>query len=143
VNGDSKPSAEVKAAYVKSRRHDPFQLKAYQGDDEKVIAGFMALAKHGMPVWKKIAKDPSTQVDDKELEQLAGACQDAQNHELALTARQVVIARRKGYAPADHPFITASLTSLAPGKPTEQLLKKLAEGELAVRQIIAPENEKR
>lgn len=143
VNGDAKLSAAVKAAYAESRRHDAFQLNAYQGDDKEVIAGLMTLVERGIPVWEKIAKNPGEAVEDKELEALAGACQDAQNHELGLTARQVVIARRKGYAPVDHPFLTTSLTRLAPGKPADQLLKRLAGGELVLRQLIATEGGKR
>lgn len=139
VNDDSKMPAEVKAAYSRARRHDPFQFKAYQGDEKEVIVGLFALIERGLPVWKKIANDPDNRVEDKDLEQLAKALQQAQNHELALAARQIVVARRKRYAPSDHPFLTTSLTTLAPGKATEELLKKLPDGELVLRRLIAPE----
>jgi hypothetical protein len=49
------------------------------------------------------------------------------------------VARRGRYAPADHPFIAACLRTLAPGEPTEAVLKQLAGGTLKVRQLVAPE----
>jgi hypothetical protein len=142
VNKGPKPSAAVKEAYAKARRHDPFQLKAYQGDDQEVIRGFLALAKQGLPAWQKVVRKGGGPVDNDVLEQLAAACQEAGNHELALVTRQVMVARRKRYAPADHPFITASLRKLVPGKQTEKVLQRLAAGRLELRQLVTPEDPK-
>jgi uncharacterized protein (TIGR03067 family) len=140
VNKGMKHSPAVRDAYAKARRHDPFQVKAYQGEDREVIRGFLALARKGLPAWQKLVKKADGQVEDEVLEQLAGACQEARNHELALLTRQILVARRGGYAPADHPFISTSLRELAPGKQTEEVLKRLAGGPLRLRQLVVPEN---
>jgi len=80
-----------------------------------------------------------SQVADDVLEKLADSLQNANQHELALATRQILVSRRSSYAPADHPFITKSLQKLAPGKPTDETLERLAGGKLAFRQLIAPE----
>ncbi len=139
VNGARKLSKEVAAAYARARRHDPFQVNAYQGDDPQVIRGLLALVKKGLPAWEKLVKARGERVPDAVLQDLAAACQEADIHELALAVRQVLAARRGRYAPADHPFIAASLRKLAPGPQTEEVLKQLAGGTLRVRQLIAPE----
>jgi tetratricopeptide (TPR) repeat protein len=140
VNTGRSPSPAVAAAYAESRKHDPFQLKAYQGADPVAIRGFLALAEKGMPAWQQIARQVDRPAKDAVLEQLAAACQEANNDELALTIRQVLVARRKDFAPVDHPFISTSLRKLAPGKQTEQTLKRLGgSGKLELRQLVAPE----
>lgn len=141
VNAGRKNSPEVDAAFAKARKHDPFQLKAWQGDDKAVIRGFLALAKKGMPAWQQIVKDREKQVEDKVLEQVAVALQEAGVHELALAARQLQVARRGCFTPGDHPFIATGLRALVPGEPTEDLLKQLAGGKLRLRQLVAPERE--
>lgn len=139
INEGRKQSPEVLAAYAKARRHDPFQFKAYQGSDQEVIRGLRALAKDGLPAWQKLAENPKKQVADEVLRQLGAACQEANIHELALAVRQVIVARRGRYDPADHPFITTSLRKLAPSPQTEEVLKLLASGKLEVKQLVAPE----
>jgi hypothetical protein len=131
----------VKAAYAKARKHDPFQLNAYQGDDQEVIRGFIAMAKKGLPAAKKLADGPAKGSITELLEQLCDACQEAGDHELALAARQILIARRGRYAPDDHPFFSKSLRKLAPGKQTEELLKRLAGSRIVARQLSAEEPE--
>jgi tetratricopeptide (TPR) repeat protein len=140
VNSGPKNSPEVAAAFAKARHHDPFQFKAYQGDDQEVIAGLTALVKKALPAWQQLNKQPQRQVEDKVLEQLAEGLQEADQHELALAARQIVVARRGRFLPEDHPFITKSLQKLAPGKTTDATLQRLAGGKLAFRQLMAPEN---
>lgn len=135
VNNGKKNPPEVDSAFAKAPRHDPFQMMAYQGDNKEVIQGFLVLTKRGKP----LVKDWKTQVNDEVIEQLASACQEAGIHELALLTRQVLVARRVNYAPADHPFITRSLTKLAPGETTEGVLKRLAKGTLKLRQLVEPE----
>jgi tetratricopeptide (TPR) repeat protein len=141
VNGSMKLAPEVKAAYDKARKHDPFQLNAYQGDDQEVIGGFLAMGKKGLPAVKKLSEDPADKAVAEVLEQLADASQKAGQHELALSARQMFVARRGRYAPADHPFFTVSLRKLAPGKQTEELLKRLSGGRIVARQLTTPEPE--
>jgi tetratricopeptide (TPR) repeat protein len=139
VNAKRSPPAKVLAAYAKARHHDPLLFNAYQGDDKAVVEGLQVLVKKGLPVWRKLSKEPETKADDKDLHDFAEACQEAGIHELGLAARQVLVARRGRYAPADHPYFTTSLQKLAPGEQTEALLKRLATGTLKVRQLIAPE----
>jgi hypothetical protein len=57
-----------------------------------------------------------------------------------LVTRQILVARRKSYAPADHPFISTSLRKLVPGKQTEEVLQRLSTGKLSVRQLVVPED---
>jgi tetratricopeptide (TPR) repeat protein len=143
VNSDRKNSPEVEAAFAKARKYDPFQWKAYQGSDQDAIRGLMALTKKGMPAWQKLGQDPMKKADDQVLEDLANACQEANIHDLALVTRQILVARRKGYDPADHPFISKSLRKLAPGKQTEEILTRLvANKKLSLRQLVVPEPEK-
>jgi tetratricopeptide (TPR) repeat protein len=137
-----KSSPKVEAAFAKARRHDPFRFRAYQGTDKDVLRGFVSLLKKGLPIWNKLLKNRKQQLDDDALIQLASACQDAGNHELALSIRQIIVARRKGFDPEDHPFISKSLRELAPGKKTEKVLVRLAGDEkLRLRQLIIPEND--
>jgi luciferase family oxidoreductase group 1 len=57
-----------------------------------------------MPAWQKLIAGRQKQVDETILEDLGVSCQEAGNHELALTIRQMQVARRGRYLPADHPF---------------------------------------
>jgi hypothetical protein len=141
INKGTPFSEPVKAAYARARLHDPFQIHAYQGGDKEVIQGLMALVKDGMPAWEKLLKAGQGKVDDEVIATLGAVCQQAGSHELALAARSVLVARRGGFAPADHPFITTSLNKLVPGKQTEAVLKRLAGGELQLRQLIAPDKD--
>jgi tetratricopeptide (TPR) repeat protein len=64
VNGGPKQSAAVSAVFAKARRHDPFQIHAYQGDDPEILKGLLALAKTGVPAWEKLVKNQEKQADD-------------------------------------------------------------------------------
>jgi tetratricopeptide (TPR) repeat protein len=141
VNRGTKPALAVAAAFTKARRHDPFQLHAYQGADKEVLRALQVLLKKAMPAWQKLLKArDKQQVEDEVLQQFAAGCQEGGVHELALVARQVLVARRgSGYAPADHPFITTSLRKLAPGPKIEAVLERLAGGKLTLRQLVVPE----
>jgi hypothetical protein len=143
--GDHRP-AEVKAAYARSRQHDSFQWRAYQGY-EGHQAQLRAMVNKTMPNWEKVVKNyvqgvkqkvPQL-IDDEVLTQLAEGCQGAGIDDLAITARQVLAARRGRYDPADHPFLSASLRKLAPSKVIDATLQKLAGENMTVRQLIAPE----
>lgn len=134
-------SPEVETAFAKSRHHTPFQYMAYQGHDQEVIQGFLALGKKVVPAMKTLRRDGNAAEKDRALEQLAEGCQEAGAHELALVARQILVARRGRYDPADHPFIANSLRKLASGAQTEAVLKRLAGGRIAFRQLVATEPE--
>ena len=140
VENGPQNAPEVEAAFARSRKYDPLQWKAYQGSDPEALKALFPLAKKGMPAWQKLIKNVKQKQKDEVLEDLAAALQEAGIHDLALATRQILVARRKTYAPADHPFITTSLRKLAPGKQTEQILKRLATGVLELRQIIPPES---
>jgi tetratricopeptide (TPR) repeat protein len=141
VNKGKKLSAAVQAAFAKTRQHAPFEYRAYQGDDQELLKGLTALVQKGVPAWQAIAQNRPKQADSKHLKDLALACQEAGYHELALTAGQMLAARRGRYAPEDHPFIAKSLRKLAPGDDTEAVLKRLAGEAMTVRQLFRPEPE--
>jgi tetratricopeptide (TPR) repeat protein len=137
IGGEPQPP-EVLAAYEKSRRHDPFQIKAYQGVDKEAIAALKPLLTKAMPAWQKVS-NLRKEADDESLKALGEACQEAGIHELALAIRGVVVARRGDYAKEDHLFIATSLRKLAPGEPSEAALKKLAGARLKLQQLVKPE----
>ena len=77
---------------------------------------------------------------DAQVTYLDGSRAPEQHEYLALATRQVLVARRGKYAPADHPFMVMSLQMLAPGKQTDSVLERLGgNGEMELRQLIAPE----
>lgn len=135
INSDPIKSAEVQASFANSRRHDPLQLMAYQGSDQEVLRGCLALRKKAVPAIKKLNNATERPVIDEALQQVAEGLHEANSHELALAVRQVMAARRTRYDPTDHPFISASLRKLAPGPVTEEILKRLLGGPLALRQL--------
>ncbi len=140
INPVEENSKDVDAAFAKSRLHDPFQIRAYQGKDKDVINGFLALSKKGLPAWQKLVKNRKAAMDDEVLREFASACQDAGIHELALSIRQVLVAHRRGrYASEDHPFIMRSLKQLAPGKATEATLERLKSDKLELQQLVSPQ----
>jgi tetratricopeptide (TPR) repeat protein len=131
-------AAEVLEHWMGSRRHDPLRWEAYQGSDPESSAVLGALKRRVLPAWDKIKA--GSRVEDDVLLQFADGCQQAGIHDLALVARQIVIARRGRYAPADHPFISTSLRKLAPGEKAEIVLKRLAGEKLQLRQLVKPES---
>ena len=139
VNEGLPSSKDVAAAFARARKHDPFQWKAYQGNDKETIASLMVLLKKGMPNWEKLIKTQPQLVKDQVVLELAEGLQGARQDELALVARQIVVARRGRFAPEDHPFIALSLRRMAPGEAVELALERLAGDKIAFRQIIAPE----
>ena len=62
---------EVVAAFSKARQHDPLQYMAYQGADQEVIQGFMAMQKKVLPAIKELEAKPELAVAYKNL---ATAC---------------------------------------------------------------------
>jgi len=132
-------SPAVAAAFGRARQHDPFQWKAYQGEDPVVIESLQAMVRQGMPNWEKLTKARPNRLEDEPLLQLGEGCQGSRNDELALVLRSVSIARRGRYAPEDHPFMAKSLRRLAPGKISEGIIDKLGGPAFAARQIITVE----
>lgn len=137
----AKFSSEVKAAFADSRRYTPFQFMAYQGDDQAVIQGFLALVKKVQPAMKTLAEAGDPASVDQALQRVSEGCQEASVHEMALVSRQILVTRRGRYDPSDHPFIATSLRKLAPGPETEAVLKRLAGEKIAFRQLIATEDQ--
>jgi tetratricopeptide (TPR) repeat protein len=137
----AKFSPEVAAAFADSRRHTPFQFMAYQGGDQAVIQGFMALVQKVQPAMKTLGEANDQATVDQALQQLAEGCQEAGIHEMALVCRQILVARRGRYDRSDHPFIAASLRKLVPGPETEAVLKRLSGAHAAFRQLIATEDQ--
>jgi tetratricopeptide (TPR) repeat protein len=134
-------SPEADKALSKARQHDPLQIMSYQGADQKVIQGFLTLAKTIKPGMEKLHAEQDPAKIDEILVQLADGFQEANIHELALVARQMVVTRRRHYDPSDHPFITKSLRTLAPGPATEETLKHLMSGQIKLRQLIPPKDQ--
>ena len=139
VNQGSPHSPEVAALYAQAREHDPFQFNAYQGSDPETVRTAMAMFKECRPEWEKLANTDEL-FDRQVIERFSKSCQEADVDELALVARQVVVARRGRYSPTDHPFISASLRRLAPGPQVEAIIRRLAQpGLLEFKQLVAPE----
>lgn len=130
--------ADIAAAYATSRQHDPLQMTAYQGGGE-MKEPLLALLQKVLPVWEKIRADVTKPLDEKHFAQLAGGLQEAGAHESALAARQVLIARRRKFAPADHPLLAKELRALAPSAAIERTLSLLAARTMPARVFVPPE----
>lgn len=135
MNEGKKLSPRVAASFARARRHDPWQLAAYQGDDRAVVQGLVALAQKGSPAWKEVAQLPTRIVDDAVLTDLAAALQEAGVDDLALATKQVLAARRGKYDASDLDFIAASLNRLAPGKHVETIVGRLNNGQQPLRKL--------
>ncbi len=127
--------------FALARRHDPFQLNAYQGrfkgDQMKQM---IALRRDAHPAWLKMNQTKLADPLPRDLpEQLAKGLLAAGLDEYALLARQLVVARRGRFDPVDHPEITKSLNRLAPGEVTDRTLKRLAGPTLDLLQLTRPE----
>jgi tetratricopeptide (TPR) repeat protein len=133
-------SPEVKAVYAQCRRYSPFMDTAYQGDDQDVIQGLLAVTGKIVPAMKSIGQGRDRATVDRAFQQLAEGCQEANVHDLALVARQILVARRGQYDRSDHPFITTSLRKLVPGPETEAILERLAGGATVFHRLIATED---
>ncbi|MBN1908830.1 MAG: tetratricopeptide repeat protein [Pirellulales bacterium] len=141
TNGPLNDPPEVTAAFADARLHDPLQFMAYQGTDQEVIKGFVALVKKVKPAWDILRKPGATkQAEYYALKDLSEGFQEAGVHDLAILARQLMAARRNSYAPEDYPIFVTSLRKLAPGKDTERLLSRLGGAEtIAFRTLIPQE----
>ncbi|HEX8296490.1 MAG TPA: hypothetical protein VF593_09335 [Chthoniobacteraceae bacterium] len=130
---------QTRDAFSAARRHDPFQIMAYQGDEPEMLAGLMALVRTGLPAWEAIRRHPDTPVSREQLRDLAEACRTAGIDEYALALRQLLVARAKRYQSADEEFLSACLQRLAPGVSIQRTLLRLSSDPLNLaRQIVAP-----
>ena len=109
---------------------------AYQGADPDVIKGALALAKQVMPAWKALHQEKITKDDEyRAFNDLSEGLSEAGVHDLAILARQLMVAHRNSYDPADFPIFAAGLRKLAPGKTTEETLARLAGKSLKLRSL--------
>lgn len=139
---DEEPVSDPPATYesfARARRHDPFCVMAYQGNDPAARAGLMALVRTALPVWETIRKRPEAPATREELRDLAEACRDAGIAEYALVARQLLVARTRHYQGDDLEFITACVRQLAPDADVPATLARFGGDTRLTRQIAAPE----
>lgn len=132
---------EIAAAFKLARQHDPFQVNAYQGKDKKVIDAILPVREKLVPAWQLITSDLSKLQGDDTILQLAEGCDKAGIPDYALVARQIVIARRKRYAPEDHPILSANLRELAPGPAIERTIKQLAGEFMKGMMLVEPDGD--
>jgi tetratricopeptide (TPR) repeat protein len=137
-NDDLPEKPEIAAAYAASRQHDPLQMTAYQGGAE-MKKPLLAMLQQVLPAWEKIRADVSKPLDEKTFAQLASGLQETGAHEYALAARQVIIARRRKFAPVDHPILSQELRALAPSAAIERTLSLLAGRTMPARVFVPPE----
>jgi len=130
--------AAIEACYAQARQHDPLQMMAYQGGNQN-WKPLQALIGKVMPVWERLRANVSKSLDDKELAQLADGFHEAGLHEYALATREMMIARRKKFAPEDHPILSEHLRALAPTAAVEHTIAELAGESMAAGVLVAPE----
>jgi hypothetical protein len=127
VNVEPKNPPGVVEAFTEARRHDPLQYMAYQGSDPEVIKGMEALVKKAMPAWQSLRQPRiSKAAEYHALQDVSEGFLDAGIYDLAIFARQLMVARRNSYDPSDFPILAASLRKLAPGPAIEEVLDRLA-----------------
>lgn len=117
-----------------SRRHDPLQLMAYQGDNELVKRLLVLKSKLG-PAFKKLQLSPG-EFDADTISAVAQASQEAELDALALTSYQMLVANHGEYQKQDFPFLEKSLKRLVPGPTTDETLKRLGSKMMTAWQII-------
>ncbi len=115
--------------FANCRRFDPLRNEAYQGTFKP---GIFQSVQQTFSVWKR-GLYLKERANEDVLMKFAQSCQSAapaeiRLHELALVARQIVVARHGRYDSQDHEFIAVSLRELVPGETTEATLKWLAIG---------------
>jgi WD40 repeat protein/tRNA A-37 threonylcarbamoyl transferase component Bud32 len=120
--GDSAPYFAI------CRRLDPLRFEAYQGTFEP---GIFQSIQRTLMLWKQ-SLYMKERANDDILVSFAKSCQSAASaeirlHELALVARQIIVARHGRYDSQDREFIARSLRELVPDVATEETLKWLAQ----------------
>lgn len=115
------------AHFANCRRLDPLNLAAHQGHYSPDV--FLARQEVDKVIqqWNSDIKKKIT-VEDDVLLRFSEGCQisapiELRFHELALVARQVLVARKGEYDDQDREFIARSLRQLAPGLITEETIR--------------------
>jgi len=125
LHSDLKPGPDAVAAFVRARSHDPLMLPAYQGNEEALGDVLLVLGRKVRPQWEAIAKDSVGEASDDALRVLASGLQEAGLHELAIAAKQVVVARERGFDESDRRFLVASLRQLVPENQAQAALQRV------------------
>lgn len=126
-------------AFAFARRHDPFCVMAYQGEDPAALTGMMALVRTALPIWEAMRKRPEAPATREELRDLSEACRDAGIDEYALAARQQFVARNRHYKSDDVELIVAGVQRLAPAADVGATLARIASDGRLLRHVAAPE----
>ena len=113
--------------FANCRRLEPLRFEAYQGTFK---SGIFQSVQRTLMFWKQ-SLYLKERANDDILMRFAESCQSAASaeirlHELALVARQIVVARHGRYDSQDQEFIARSLRELVPDVATEEALKWLA-----------------
>ena len=133
----------VVAAFTQARAHDPFQWQAWQGNDPEIVNGARALFVKAQPVWDEIRRDAAKPVEDPKFLALLEGCERAHIDDYALFLRQIVVARRGAYRPADQGPIADSLRRLISGPTIDDVIKKLSsDAGFPIRRLAPIEEEK-
>jgi tetratricopeptide (TPR) repeat protein len=140
VNEKLPETPEVEDHFARSRQHDPLRWQAYQGSGPDVLSRLMAL-QPCLKAWEAIASSGDRRVTDDLLAQFAEGCQQAGIHDLALVAKQLVVARRGHLSRDDHAFISMSLRKLVPGPQAEATLRFLDNPRIEMLALSDPEPE--
>jgi hypothetical protein len=127
-------------AFAFARRHDPFCVMAYQGEDPAALVGMMALVRTALPIWETMRRRPEAPVTREELRDLSEACREAGIDEYALAARQQFVARNRQYKSEDSEFIAACAQRLAPGADVSGTLIRIGSDARLARHVAAPES---
>jgi hypothetical protein len=142
TGGDEEPPLDPPGtieAFALARRHDPFCVMAYQGDDPATLAGMMALVRTALPIWEAMRKRPEAPATREELRNLSESCREAGIDEYALAARQQMVARNRHYKSDDVEFIVACVQRLAPAADVSATLARIGSDGRLLRHIAAPE----
>lgn len=118
----TKPDAPHAAEYARCRRHRPLEPMAWQGMTPDMVEKAVIVRSEVTPAWAKVE---SRAADLETLTALSVGAQKLGVHDLALFARQAVVAARLGYSKADREFIATSLRALVPGPVTEATIARL------------------
>jgi len=141
-NGEEDPlpdPPETVAAFARARQHDPLHLLAYQGADEQMKAGLLALVKSALPVCEAIRRKPDVAVRAGALRSFSEGCREAAIDDLALVLRQLVVAAHRHYGAEDAELIHVCLNRIAPAAMTPELLARVSgETRLPARQLVMP-----
>ena len=119
----------TRESFALARKHDPFCVMAYQGEDPTTLAGMMALVRTALPIWDSIRKRPAIPATREELRDLAESCRTAGIDEFALAARQQLVARNRHYQGDDPEFIVDCIQRLAPSVDVKATLARMATSE--------------